>query len=258
MRVVKEELPPNLSLSLSLVTYVKQEDALEALEAVCWFVELFYGTVLHLEKRWSRHFFIWRMIKRRSFDLIGLYASIYRKSFVQECIKKSLFKSRSEREQGDKFLIWFFPFCLSKWRNREGGPYLKRRYFDGMLNNNIIIKKYGSSTELITGQNIVNLATRIKKIKTVAQLKIALNTVERYAPLNYQEKTVKRIYLFILEMHLDRPWLFKKQNVGLYSEMTIGTSSGVASSKHSLEEEVTWFQDGIHDERQLQKSRLSI
>lgn len=86
-----------------------------------------------------------------------------------------------------------------------------------MLNNNIIIKKYGSSTELIIGQNIVNLATRIKKIETASQIKVVVNTIERHTPLNYEEEMVK-FDLFILEMHLDRSWIFKKQNGGLYSE----------------------------------------
>lgn len=69
-----------------------------------------------------------------------------------------------------------------------------------------------------TGQNVAKLADRIRKIKTVSQLNIVMNAVERYAPLNSHEKMVKRIYLFILELHADRPWLFSKQNVDNYSE----------------------------------------
>lgn len=62
------------------------------------------------------------------------------------------------------------------------------------------------------------MAKGFRKIKTVSQLNIVINAVERHVPLNSHERMVKKIYLFILEMHADRPWLFSKQTVDNYSE----------------------------------------
>lgn len=96
--------------------------------------------------------------------------------------------------------------------------FTKRRFHAGMLKNNIVVNDCKSSININKEHNIKKISAQFKKIKTMNHLKNVVNAVERYQPLSLQEKSIKSVYLFILTMHLDRPWLFYQQNTANYSE----------------------------------------
>ncbi|KAG1086187.1 hypothetical protein G6F42_021090 [Rhizopus arrhizus] len=89
-----------------------------------------------------------------------------------------------------------------------------------MLENDIVI---GTSTKTETtndanGANITKLTGQFKKIKSMKQLTAAVNAIQSYQPKDIHEKIVQRIYLYILEMHADRQWMFSKESIKTYSE----------------------------------------
>lgn len=89
---------------------------------------------------------------------------------------------------------------------------------ESLLKNNIVVDNNKTSVDINKDKDIEKITAQFKKIKTINNLKNAINTVERYQPLSRQEKSIKGVYLFILSMHLDRPWLFDKQNIANYSK----------------------------------------
>ncbi|KAI9024299.1 hypothetical protein CLU79DRAFT_844944 [Phycomyces nitens] len=54
-------------------------------------------------------------------------------------------------------------------------------------------------------------------VKTLTKLVDVVNTTKNYKPQNIQEKVIQNIYLY-LDMHMDRPWIFSKQFIEMYSE----------------------------------------
>ncbi|KAG2193258.1 hypothetical protein INT46_002625 [Mucor plumbeus] len=104
-------------------------------------------------------------------------------------------------------------------KQKKGGAFHKHRYFAGLLKNNIVLSSNNkSSIKINSGQNIEKIATQFKKVKILTKLVDVMNTTKSYKPQNMQEKVIQNIYLYILDMHMDRPWVFSKQFIEMYSE----------------------------------------
>ncbi|KAL9549461.1 hypothetical protein MBANPS3_005189 [Mucor bainieri] len=86
-----------------------------------------------------------------------------------------------------------------------------------MLENDIVIGT-STKTETTNGANITKLTGQFKKIKSMKQLTAAVNAIQSYQHKGIHEKTGQRIYLYILEMHADRQWMFSKESIETYSE----------------------------------------
>ncbi|CAO3703905.1 unnamed protein product [Rhizopus stolonifer] len=69
--------------------------------------------------------------------------------------------------------------------------------------------------------NINSLSIKFKKIVNSGNLKVALNSCEKYKPTTPVEHVVNRIYLFVLRAHVERPWVFSSENLKRYSEFDL-------------------------------------
>lgn len=89
-----------------------------------------------------------------------------------------------------------------------------------IFNNEVkknIMNKFSSEDFNYESRNNQNI---LKKIKTgsISQLKKSLNDVENYHYSGIKEKNIKKIYEYILSMHAERSWIFRKEAIDNYSE----------------------------------------
>ncbi|KAG1183310.1 hypothetical protein G6F36_008540 [Rhizopus arrhizus] len=129
----------------------------------------------------------------------------------------------------------------TKKAKKSNGKAMKLKYFKYLADNNIVdisnssadlhMQGFNNATKtrmsnpvLLSDEfdrNIEKIVKGFKKIKSIPNLKLTLNICEMHKARGEDEKVVHRIYLHILRLHAEKPWVFSGENLSRYSEFDL-------------------------------------